>query len=71
MPCALTVSLNSSPSERMWAVVPSIDFRNTSRFACCAAVRSADGSATRQRVQREHIRPGSGLGHGAGTARDN
>ena len=38
VPCALTVSLKSSPSERKWVVVPSIDFRNTNRSALCCAV---------------------------------
>src|SRR5215469_88879 len=38
VPCSLTVSLNVSPSEGKVLVVPSIDFRNTSRSACCCAV---------------------------------
>jgi len=40
VPCNLKRSLNSSPSERMCGVVPSIDFRKTSRSARCAAVSS-------------------------------
>jgi hypothetical protein len=31
--CVLRASLNTSPSERRLLVVPSIDCRNTSRFA--------------------------------------
>src|SRR5262249_56116815 len=37
-PCSLIASLKSSPSERKGGVVPSIDFRNTSRSACWSAV---------------------------------
>ena len=37
-PCNLRASRKSSPSERKCRVVPSIDFRNTRRFARCGAV---------------------------------
>jgi hypothetical protein len=38
VPRSLRKTLKVSPSERKWAVVPSIDFRNTSRSACCSAL---------------------------------
>ena len=69
VPSNLTASLNSSPSERKWAVVPSIDFQEHQqiRLLCGGQLRRNRGRRRKpgpprpQPVQREDLLEGLGL----------